>query len=547
MYLYQKKKEISRNKLIAISSTLLAALYNVTFFKKVIEVYPLADNPFFLICLFFLLVAAFNLFLQVICIEKLTKPILIINVIVAALIAHVSSSFGTIMDETMILNMGQTETREVADLLTTSFYFYFLMMGLLPAFILWKLPLKYQSFPSTIAPKLKSITASIAVMILCLLPNGKSFASFFRQHKPLRYYTNPLYFYYSGGKFLAKNSKREKLPFKELDSTISITESHPGRELIIFVVGETARADHFSLNGYAKKTNPLLEKEDIVSFSNLEACGTSTAISVPCMFSIMNQNNFDKDIADATENILDIFRKTGSINLLWRDNNSNSKGVAVRIPYQDFKSPATNPKCDDECRDIGMLSGLDDYIQSHKEGDIVIVLHQMGSHGPAYYKRYPKEFSKFTPTCETGQIESCTEEEISNTYDNTILYTDYFLSKVIELLKRYDSEFESAMIYVSDHGESLGENGIYLHGLPNIIAPKNQTNPAMIMWLNKAIRHEIDYDALLKRKNDQVSHDYIFHTLLDFLEIDTEVYDPTKTLIIHDERKYMQLNTKAKI
>ena len=202
-----------------------------------------------------------------------------------------------------------------------------------------------------------------------------------------------------------------------------------------------------------KRTNPLLKQEDIINFPNMSSCGTATAISVPCMFSITNKENYDSTKIRNSDNILDILKRAG-VNILWRDNNSDSKGVALRVEYQDFQIPENNPICDDECRDIGMLSNLQEYIDSKKSGDIFIVLHQMGNHGPAYYKRYPKEFEKFTPVCKTNQLEECTQEEIDNAYDNAILYTDYFLSKVIELLKQ-NNDFETAMIYISDHGESL--------------------------------------------------------------------------------------------
>ena len=175
------------------------------------------------------------------------------------------------------------------------------------------------------------------------------------------------------------------------------------------VVGEAARADRFSLNGYARETNPLLKQEDIVNFSNTYSCGTSTVASVPCMFSVYDRSDYSHSKGIETENVLDVLKHTKQIDILWRDNNSNSKGVANRVPYEDFKNPDNNPipKGDIEPRDTGMLAGLDTYLQKHKDQDILIILHQMGSHGPAYYKRYPKAFEKFTPVCETNQLEEC--------------------------------------------------------------------------------------------------------------------------------------------
>ena len=176
-----------------------------------------------------------------------------------------------------------------------------------------------------------------------------------------------------------------------------------------------------------------------------------------------------------------------------------------------------------------MLDGLQEYIDSHQQGDILIILHQMGNHGPAYYKRYPKDFEKFIPTCKTNQLEECTVEEINNAYDNAILYTDYFLSKVIHLLKQNTNHFEAAMFYLSDHGESLGEKHLYLHGLPYFVAPEIQKHVAALMWFGDGFK--IDKDAIRENASKNYSQDNLFHTLLGLMEVDTSVYDGDMDII----------------
>ena len=209
-------------------------------------------------------------------------------------------------------------------------------------------------------------------------------------------------------------------------------ESH--KKLYIVIVGETVHAGNLSINGYKRETTPLLaQRDDLISFDKFYACGTSTAISVPCMFSFDNRESFDNKKARRTQNVLDVISKAG-VSVLWRDNNSSSKGVADRVEYQNFKSPELNSVCDIECRDIGMLDGLQGYIDD-QEGSVLIVLHQMGNHGPAYYKRYPKDFEKFTPACQTSELSACETSEIVNAYDNAILYTDYFINETINLLE----------------------------------------------------------------------------------------------------------------
>ena len=177
-----------------------------------------------------------------------------------------------------------------------------------------------------------------------------------------------------------------------------------------------------------------------------------------------------------------------------------------------------------------MLPRIQEYISEHKKGDIFIVLHQMGNHGPAYYKRYPREFEKYSPTCKTNQLESCSKAEIDNAYDNAILYTDYFLSKVVGLLKQNSAEFESAMFYVSDHGESLGEKGLYLHGMPNFIAPDTQLRVPAILWFADNF-NDIDSESLKKNRNMKYTHSHIFHTILGFMEIETSVYDKEMDIV----------------
>jgi lipid A ethanolaminephosphotransferase len=249
------------------------------------------------------------------------------------------------------------------------------------------------------------------------------------------------------------------------------------------------------------------------------------------MFSVYGEEHYKDEHAEDTENVLDVLKRAG-VHVLWRDNNSSSKHVADRVEYQSYMSPEVNTICDEECRDEGMLVGLQDYIDSHPTGDIAIILHQMGNHGPAYYKRYPKEFEKFTPVCRTNELAECTSQEINNAYDNAILYTDYFLSKVIALLKNNDGPFETTMFYLSDHGESLGENGIHLHGMPNFIAPEVQRHVPAVLWVGQYF-DEVDVGAINKRRHKRYTQDSVFHTLLGFMEVTTKVYKKKRDLLQH--------------
>jgi len=522
----------TQTKLILVVSVVLALFYNITFFTKVFGVYPPSGKTVFFIASLFIVLSAFiNFVLNIFRSERTTKPFLIIIFFLSSLAAYVTDTYGTIIDETMLLNIFNTDRHEAMDLVSFKLLLYFLFLFVLPAFILVKIKLKGLPLKKEISSRLKTQGISLAIILVMLFSFGKNYASFFREQKILRSYTNPTFYLFSVGKFAGKFFSTSGGELIKIGVGATIERPENQRKLVIFVVGETARRDRFSLNGYTKETNPLLKKENVVTLTNMTSCGTSTAISVPCIFSNMQRSGFSADKAATTENLLDIFSHTSRMNLLWRDNNSNSKGVANRIPYEDYKYAPANTICDVECRDVGMLVGLQEYINKQPKGDVFIVLHQMGNHGPAYYKRYPKDFEKFTPVCKTNELEKCSNEEINNAYDNAILYTDFFLSKVIELLKANSNEFGTAMFYVSDHGESLGENGVYLHGLPYFVAPDEQKNVAAILWFGGEMARKINYPELKKKSAEALSHDNVFHTFLGMMDVKTPLYSPDMDIL----------------
>jgi len=416
---------------------------------------------------------------------------------------------------------------ETLDLLTIKQAVYFILFGLLPSLFIYKVKLEDRTFKKELFAKLKLLGVALVIILISLFSFSKHYTSFAREHKPLRFSVNPTYWIYSTGKYINLTYNSSKLVVQKIGLDAKIKRDDTNRtKIVIMVVGEAARADHFSLNGYERDTNPQLAKVNIINFSNISSCGTSTAVSVPCMFSKYDRGDYSYKKGISTENVLDVLSHTNQVSILWRDNNSDSKGVALRVPYKDYKSSKNNTVCTEgECRDIGMLVGLDKYVEKNRGKDILIVLHQMGNHGPAYYKRYTKDFEKFKPVCKTNELEQCSQEEIKNAYDNAILYTDNFLVKTIDFLKKYDKTHDTAMIYMSDHGESLGEAGVYLHGLPYFMAPDAQTHIGSIMWFGKSMSKKINAENLRKKANQDYTQDNLFHTLLGIFNVATKVYD----------------------
>jgi len=515
---------------------------NFSMFHGILNIYPLTlhNLPFLTsLALFFTLLTA--IFFLAISHGKWTRWILAIFLLIASQSAYYMDHFGVIIDTVMIDNVMQTNKSEFSSLITTTLVLRTVILGIIPAWLILKYCPEPSSFKNELKSRLRSILLCLLAIVVLVIPFTADYTSFIREHKIVRFYSNPTYSVYSAIKYATQQSSisaHSQPLIKMAEDAKLLDPSTSKKELIIMVVGETARADRFSLNGYHRNTNPELSKQDIISFSNVSSCGTSTGVSVPCMFSSLGRAKYDKEKALDQENALDVLAKNG-IEVLWRDNNSDSKGVATRIKYEDFKTPTLNPNCKGECRDVGMLSGLDKYIAKNKDKDMMIVLHQMGNHGPEYYRRYPKEFERFKPACQTGELRDCSQEEVDNAYDNAILYTDYFLSEVIKFLKKYDEHYEVAMLYVSDHGESLGEHGIYLHAAPYMIAPKEQTHVPVIAWTGKYFDYSLQ--DIKPFKDAAISHDDLFCTLLLAYELESKMCEGKNTILT----KNKNLNTLA--
>jgi len=448
-----------------------------------------------------------------------------------AITIYFMDQFGVFVDTSMIRNVFQTDAAETSELITWKMGRYLLLYAAIPLIIVLRTKLTESSLAT--AAKRKALFTGIAIAAVALggITSLKELSSFFRNNRPARYLITPGNYIvsvarvgFSSGRELHK----ERAPVGR-DAALGATWSENERPLLfVLVVGETARAANFSLNGYSRDTNPRLsEIPDLVNFSNVTACGTSTADSLPCMFSSFAKSDREITHAHEYESLLDVVKHSG-LEVSWLDNNSGCKGVCDGVDSVSVSADRSDPLCaSGECFDEILLTGLDTRLASGKSG--LLVLHQKGSHGPSYYRRYPREFEKFTPACNSDNFDECTQDEIRNAYDNTILYTDFVLSKIIEHLRNASDQWDAAMLYVSDHGESLGERGFYLHGLPYAIAPDTQTHVPMVFWMSPgfAERFSMSRDELGRlAATNNFSHDNLFHSVLGALEVKTSVYRP---------------------
>jgi len=450
--------------------------YNQSLWQGLIETHSgwSLHNALFLASCAVFLTALFNIIFSLLAVKNLLKPVLITIVICSALTSFFMDSYGVMIDASMLQNVVETDSSEAFELLSFSFALHMLIWGLLPAWIIYKIDIQHVSFFRQASINVFSIIMSILAIGLIAAFFYQDYASTFRNHREFRSLINPTNYIHAIDKTIRSQFKQAEIDIVPISQHVSlgaIASNKKHRTITIFVTGETARAQDFHLNGYARQTSPLLETEDnLINFKHVSSCGTATATSLPCMFSMFSRDNYDNDKGHGYESLLDVLA-AGATDVLWRDNNSGCKGVCDRVKQENVAHLNIPELCNNkECFDEVLLNQLDKVVSATNH-DLFIILHQKGSHGPAYYERVPKAFEQFTPICKTSELQNCSQQEITNAYDNTILYTDYVLDRIIGFLKAQTEQTNTAMIYVSDHGESLGENNMYLHGAPYFMAP----------------------------------------------------------------------------
>ncbi len=490
---------------------------------------PSSGNIVFFCSVFVALTALLTMLISVVSFRYVLKPAVIMLLLTAALAGYFMDSYGVMLDRKMIQNVVETDPAEVWELLNGSLFYHLVLLGILPSLFLWRTEIRFEPFVKELSKKMALVVLCGIVTVASVAPFYKEYMSLGRNNGHIRYLINPTSYVYAFWSTFQRSLRSGPVALVPvgLDAKLAGHVNPNGKKkLVVLVVGEAARATEFSLNGYGQQTNPILAGEDIINYDNFYSCGTSTAVSVPCMFSLLERDSYSDAKAKKQENLLDVLTHAG-IDVLWRDNNSGCKGVCQRVATEKLSHRKVADLCGEaECYDEILLYHLEQFVDS-MEHDGLIVLHQKGSHGPAYSLRHPPGFTEFSPECTTSELQECSQAEIANAYDNTILYTDYFLGQVIDFLQKNEDRFNTAMVYVSDHGQSLGENNLYLHGLPYMIAPDEQKHIPFILWLSRgfAAGSAIDPSCLRQHSNGSYSHDNLFHSILGLMGVETESYD----------------------
>lgn len=509
-----------------IGATYMLALCNRTFWEHLIRIF---EGRFVLGLVFLVAIwALVFLTVSVLAVRWLQKPVLVALLVITGVTSYYVDKLGVVVDREMIQNAMTTTFAESRHLITPDFMAHVALYGLLPsALVLWVRLRRRSALRGLIGWGL-TVGGSAAAVVGLLYINLQTFQPILREQKELLASVQPLA--PIGGAL-----RYAKMMLKSAHVVVQPTgtDAAPGPlltkadkpVLMVIVAGETGRAANWSLDGYGRQTNPELKSRDVVYYTDATSCGTATATSLPCMFSPLPRGDYSYQAGLEHEDLLDVLQRAG-FHVEWWDNNTGHKNIADRVSSRQMKAEDGPEFCDPECTDEVFQKQLEEVAATMTE-NTVIVLHQIGSHGPSYWLRYPADRELFSPACHTAQFGDCTAEEIVNAYDNTIAFTDLSLARLIDALEAQDRVIP-ALFYASDHGESLGENGIYLHGAPYFMAPAEQTEVPMVIWMSERFRASLGLDQACMTANagERVSHDNMFSTVLGMLDVTTTAIAP---------------------
>lgn len=492
------------------------------------------------------------------------KPLLAVLTIATAAASYFTSNFGIYLDPTMLRNVLATHPGEAKELLSLGLAMHLLIYAGLPLLLLWRVQIRPAApgLLRALGARLALLALALVVLVGAVMTVFQPLASLTRNNKEMRYLITPANLVWSLGVVATAQARGAAKPKLDIGLDVVPGPSWAARAaskrplVVVLVVGETARAANWGLSGYARQTTPelarLLQAEQpggpgglanpvmspLVNFSQVRSCGTNTETSLPCMFAPVGRRDYDEARIRGQQSLLHVAARAG-VDVHWRDNQSGCKGVCDGLPG-DTVTPQNAPGLcrDGACLDEGLVADLDARLKqavatgAQGQATHLWVLHMLGNHGPAYHRRVHPAFARFQPACNSNDLRQCTQEQIVNAYDNALLYTDHVLATTIATLKAHAQDVDSAMIYVSDHGESLGEHGLFLHGMPYAIAPDVQTQVPMVAWRSAGLAQAVGMapeclnQAWQKQAKQPLAHDHLFHTLMGLLDLRTALYDP---------------------
>lgn len=502
------KTEIRITHFALLMSLLNLIFFHLPFYRFVVNNldYKSVNGIIMIISLVILMLVAnaFVFYLLLFLSRFVGKFLLVVFFIVNAIAVYFINTYNVIIDESMVGNVLNTNVEEAGSFFSFKLVLYILLLGVVPAIYI----IKAKIINVTLKKFLISSSLTLLFMLVVAFANAKNWLWIDKNSKQLGGLAMPWCYTVNISLFYIHDYQRNKKEILLPDATQRDNE----KAIVVLVIGESARSQNFSLYGYEKNTNPLLSQTQNLFHFNATSCATYTTAGVKCILEHANTGDLYE--------ILPNYLYRNNIEVIWRTTNWGEPPVHVKNYHN---REALLPDCEGEgcIYDELLLSGLKEQILASTKNKILVVLHTTTSHGPTYSKKYPPQFEHFQPVCNSVELGNCSQNELFNAYDNTIVYTDYILHNVIEDLKQL-KDYKSTMLFVSDHGESLGEKNLYMHGVPMSFAPKEQYEIPFLVWLS-------DNSKQLK-PNENLSQHHVFHSVLNFLNIESPVYDEGKNI-----------------
>ena len=426
------------------------------------------------------------------------KFIIAFTFIADAISLYFINTYEVLITDMMMGNVFNTRFSEAEGFFSLSAVLYILFLGIPPCIYLFAKRTDYNTFKSF----LKNIGTSLLIIALVVLANMRNTLWIDNNSTQLGSLLMPWSYTVNSIRYYNKVKKRNQKEILLPDATIT----NDSKDVCVLIIGESARRQNFSLYGYERDTNPLLAGDSVKTYiANSAATYTTAAVKA-----ILDHKETGK-----LYEILPNYLYRNGADVIWRSYNWGQPPLHIEKYINHKKLAEKYPEADAKYDGL-LLEGLKEEIEASESNKLLIILHLSTSHGPTYNQKYPKEFEVFKPVCNTVEISTADKQELLNAYDNTILYTDYIVHSVIEILKEI-TDRRCCMMFVSDHGESLGEDNLFMHGMPKNIAPKEQFEIPFIVWQNDKNTGMKDFD--------EVEQYYVFHSVMNYLGMRSEIYN----------------------
>ena len=448
------------------------------------------------------------------------RILLAILSIINATAVYFIFTYSVIIDATTIENVFNTRYSEASGFFSLPLWLFIIAFGLLPAIWCLLQPVDYGK-----AKKLGVCCGSSLVIILVVASMNISQTLWISQHDTeLGGLLQPWSYLVNTGRVISFSQEEQAEEIKLPDGTIADNE----KAVVVLVIGESSRKANFQLYGYQRNTNPLLSKQEGLKVYEATSCATYTTAGTKAILE-------PQDSGDLYELLPNYAFRTG-VDVSWRSSNWGEPPIHID---EYLTNEELGEKYPDEniYNDAILLKGLRERIESSPKNKVLIVLHTSTSHGPKYADKYPKEFEVYKPVAKNVEEGQKSVGLLINAYDNTILYTDFLVDSLINMLRSM-TDWNSAMIFISDHGESLGENKMFMHGLPMKLAPKVQYEIPFLVWTSDHFR---DYKPISTEKDAPegqlpavLDQHYVFHSVLNLLSIQSPAYNKDYDIFIKD-------------